>query len=59
MDSEVILSIPLGRSNCPDNLIWHYDSRGLYTIKIAETDAVRLAFERSKWSGSHPCYLSA
>ncbi|GMN33857.1 hypothetical protein TIFTF001_041961 [Ficus carica] len=32
MDSEVILSIPLRRSNCLDNLIWHYDSRGLYTV---------------------------
>ncbi|GMN54901.1 hypothetical protein TIFTF001_024040 [Ficus carica] len=32
MDSDVILSIPLGRSNCHDNLIWHYDSCGLYTM---------------------------
>ncbi|GMN56961.1 hypothetical protein TIFTF001_026071 [Ficus carica] len=29
----VILSIPLGRSNCPDNFIWHSDSRGLYTVR--------------------------
>ncbi|GMN64195.1 hypothetical protein TIFTF001_033273 [Ficus carica] len=34
MDSEVILNIPLRRSNCPDNLIWHYDSRGLYMIRL-------------------------
>ncbi|GMN64070.1 hypothetical protein TIFTF001_033144 [Ficus carica] len=27
-------------------------------IEIAKTDAVRLASERSKWSGSHPCYLN-
>ncbi|GMN32600.1 hypothetical protein TIFTF001_044701 [Ficus carica] len=33
MDSEAILSIPLGISNCLDNLIWHYDSWGLYTVR--------------------------
>ena len=33
MDSGVILSIPLGRSNCLDNLIWHYDLHGLYIVR--------------------------
>ncbi|GMN63904.1 hypothetical protein TIFTF001_032982 [Ficus carica] len=32
MDSEAILSIHLGSSNCLDNLIWHYNSRGPYTV---------------------------
>lgn len=32
-DRQVILNIPLGMSNSTDVLMWHYDKKGLYSVK--------------------------
>ncbi|GMN49447.1 hypothetical protein TIFTF001_018610 [Ficus carica] len=33
INRELVLLIPLGRTPCPDRLIWHFDPRGMYTVK--------------------------
>ncbi|KAK3212444.1 hypothetical protein Dsin_017150 [Dipteronia sinensis] len=32
-DVEAVLSIPLSRSSWKDSIIWHYDQKGIYTVK--------------------------
>lgn len=41
-DADLILSIPLGRRSSSDRLIWHFDSRGCFSVK----SAYKLAFDK-------------
>ncbi|KAK3222105.1 hypothetical protein Dsin_009130 [Dipteronia sinensis] len=33
VDREIILSIPINLSGCPDSLSWHYENSGIYFVK--------------------------
>ena len=32
-DLELIQTIPISRSGCPDKRIWHYTKKGLYSVR--------------------------
>ncbi|KAL9441066.1 hypothetical protein AB3S75_019689 [Citrus x aurantiifolia] len=46
-DAEAILSIPLPRRQSEDEVIWHYDKRGKYTVKSGYQVALKLKFPDS------------
>lgn len=57
-DANLILSIPLGRRSSLDRLIWHFDSKGCYSVK----SAYKLAFDKvynavNTGSSSSPQFL--
>ncbi|KAL0375703.1 UNVERIFIED_CONTAM: hypothetical protein Scaly_0687900 [Sesamum calycinum] len=52
LDAEIILAIPLRRSNNEDRLFWHLNSRGNFTVRSAHHLALEIAeVNRSSHSG--------
>lgn len=47
IDVEVILRIPIPNVPRSDQLVWHYDKRGLYTVKSSYHVALRLNYLES------------
>ncbi|KAL0343066.1 UNVERIFIED_CONTAM: hypothetical protein Sangu_1194000 [Sesamum angustifolium] len=52
VDSDIILSIPIGRTGAPDLLIWHYSRSGIFSVRSAYHLACSLEL-RSSSSSSH------
>ncbi|KAH9782560.1 reverse transcriptase domain-containing protein [Citrus sinensis] len=44
MDADKIVEIPLPRSPKEDTIIWHYDKKGLYSVKSGYQTALSLKF---------------
>ncbi|GJS58593.1 reverse transcriptase [Tanacetum coccineum] len=41
-EAEIILGIPISQTGCPDKLVWHFDSKGQYTVKSGYKQALLL-----------------
>ncbi|GMN49191.1 hypothetical protein TIFTF001_018359 [Ficus carica] len=48
-------SIPLGYRSRPDSLVWHYDSKGSYTVKTGYRLAMKLRFKAGGSDGNARC----
>ena len=44
MDADIIKSIPLPRTPQEDEIIWHYDKKGLYSVKSGYQLALKIKF---------------
>ena len=44
MDADIIKSIPLPRTPQEDEIIWHYDRKGLYSVKSGYQLALKIKF---------------
>ncbi|KAI8020213.1 putative ribonuclease H protein [Camellia lanceoleosa] len=52
IDCDAILSIPVAMKKGSDTLVWHYDSKGYYSVKSGYQEAVQQAHIRSNLPGS-------
>lgn len=55
VDTLDVCSIPLGYRSRPDSLVWHYDSKGSYTVKTGYRLAMKLRFEAGGSDGNARC----
>lgn len=46
-DAEIIRNIPLPRTPQEDMVIWHYDKKGLYSVKSGYQLALKIKFSES------------
>lgn len=54
-DMEVILNIPLLKEKAADEVMWHFDKRGDYSVKSEYQLALKLKYpEASTSSGNNP-----
>lgn len=55
VDRLDVCSIPLGCRSRPDSLVWHYDSKGSYTVKTGYRLAMKLRFVPGGSDGNARC----
>ncbi|GJZ32468.1 nucleotide-binding alpha-beta plait domain-containing protein [Tanacetum coccineum] len=41
-EAEIISGIPISQTGCPDELVWHFDAKGQYTVKSGYKQALLL-----------------
>ena len=52
-DAEAIMQIPLARRPKEDQLIWHYDKKGYYSVKSGYRVAMRIKFPEDPSCSNH------
>ncbi|KAL9450662.1 hypothetical protein AB3S75_012400 [Citrus x aurantiifolia] len=52
-EAATILSIPLPKSPQPDQIIWHYDKHGIYSVKSGYQIALKLKFTETASSSNN------
>ena len=52
-DAEAIMQIPLPKRPKEDQLIWHYDKKGYYSVKSGYQVAMRLKFPEDPSCSNH------